>query len=378
MKITAYTPDYGPYNSVAKAYGKNAQYLFPDKGGTYTLSDGTTKKASEVISQNQQNAYGQVVPAAVVNSGPTAQSFVGQELTTNQAQLKADQAAQAEADRQRRAQEEAARQADIERQRQQIAQQEADAARQREAAQAEQKRQAEEATRQAALREQQRIAEEQAAQRRALQGEYATRRNIAIQDAKGGINEAFAPFDDAYFNDFQQSFVNYYTPQVANQFDRARNRLDLNFANAGTDNESYRTALGDLLARRDQETEAIQTRAQAAVEDFRGGVNASRDSLLGDILTEDVTGPEALPEGYSDVDNRVSAINSNLQPFVATAKTKAGGVQRPDFSALSDLFSDLIVAPSASRSSALPTNTLNFNTQGIYQPRQDNSVRVVA
>lgn len=84
VTITGYNPNYGVYQSVYDTYYKNipgASNLFPDRGGTFTLSDGTTQKAADVITTNQQNAYGQTIPAAGIASGQAAQSFVGLELT---------------------------------------------------------------------------------------------------------------------------------------------------------------------------------------------------------------------------------------------------------------------------------------------------------
>lgn len=83
VTITGYQPDFGStYAPAAKYFSQNAALnLFPDKGGTYTLSDGSKVKSGELIANNQTNAYGQAIPAAGLDRGASANSFVGQELT---------------------------------------------------------------------------------------------------------------------------------------------------------------------------------------------------------------------------------------------------------------------------------------------------------
>lgn len=59
--VTSYTPNYGSIGNSVVANNPKAAGYFTDQGGTYTLSNGTTASAKDVIAQNQQNAYGQTI-----------------------------------------------------------------------------------------------------------------------------------------------------------------------------------------------------------------------------------------------------------------------------------------------------------------------------
>lgn len=92
VTIESYTPNLGGFQSVYNNMSKtnpNALNLFGanDRGGTYTLSDGTTRNASEVIAENQTNAgFANPYNTHGLGRGQIANSYVGLELTAPRAQ----------------------------------------------------------------------------------------------------------------------------------------------------------------------------------------------------------------------------------------------------------------------------------------------------
>lgn len=89
VTIASYTPTVTPVlSSTAQTFSNQVKGgqtstvgLFPTQGGTFTLSNGTTQNAAQLIAQNQQNAYGQAIPTAVTAAPSVLNSLVGQELT---------------------------------------------------------------------------------------------------------------------------------------------------------------------------------------------------------------------------------------------------------------------------------------------------------
>lgn len=90
ITITDYTPNYRPDVQQAIDFGHTAHLneqqllgLYPgaDQGGTFTLSDGTTQDARQVVADNQQRAYGQGVGYSTREAhGGGYRRLVGKEL----------------------------------------------------------------------------------------------------------------------------------------------------------------------------------------------------------------------------------------------------------------------------------------------------------
>lgn len=363
VTIQSFTPTYSSLWTpvVDNFYGGNApENLIPSSGGTYTLSDGSTRAANELVRENQRNAYGDTqIPATF--GGSQYRDLVGQELTAapqpvqqtpttttptstaptnsspvsntpvNTGPTPAELAAQRERERlaaleaQRRAEEEARRR------------------------EAELRRQREE--------------------------EYLTGRTGILDETRTGVNSAFSSFDDKYFDTFKRDYVSYYNPQLEDQYSSAQDVLELQFARSGgSTNNAAQNRIRELNSAYAAEQEAIRKRAAEAVTGYRGSVDSARGAILSDIDAN--SGPATLPQGVNDVGSQLNAIRSSLSGFGERAQTAASGITRPGFEDLGPVFSGF-TAGSSSSGNIGATSGRDYNTEGLYSARRAPVQKVV-
>lgn len=230
------------------------------------------------------------------------------------------------------------------------------------------------AARAAAERE---AAERAARERAANMQAYATGRTERVNTLTGDINSAFAGFDDAYFDKFAQDYLGYYTPQVTQQYDDAVKQLTFKYANQGGINSSAAAQeLGRLQEKRRLEEGKVANDAATAAGSFRGDIDSQRNALLSEALAAVNIGPEVLPEGVSDVAGQLSMISDKLAPYSDMAKQRASGISAPGYSDLGNLFGGYVVSGGSAPGGTSP-DTFNFNTDNLYQPRQNGAVRIV-
>lgn len=278
---------------------------------------------------------------------------------------------------QRLAQERAAQQAEAQRQFQALQQQlQAQAAAQARAAQQAELARQREAERQ--RQEQARIeAEKAAAAERAQQ--YSQGRTSRIEDTRKAINEQFAGFDDSFFNQLAQDYVNFYEPQLQEQFREANDQTRFQLSRQGLSNSSEAAEAFVKLNNQLKLSRAnVANQARDVADNFRSTIDQRRNNLLTTSLSSANIGPELLPEGVTDVSGQLNTISANLSPFVSQAQKAASGVQKPQFNAQTFGFS----SPNSSGGvqGASGTNSGKFNANQLFAPIGSNggSVRIVA
>lgn len=110
--------------------------------------------------------------------------------------------------------------------------------------------------------------EEEARQQQILQGETA-------------INEAFAPFDDSYFDGLRQDRLSFYRPQLNEQRTDALEQLKLGLASRGMLNSSIMAdRVGDIQQQFDTQRQNIVSQADAGVLDARSRIENQRAELV--------------------------------------------------------------------------------------------------
>mgnify|MGYP001004377967 FL=1 len=88
---------------------------------------------------------------------------------------------------------------------------------------------------------------QQAAQAQAEQAAAEAARQSRIREGQANIDTAFGQFDDNYFGNFQKSFTDFYNPQIADQYARAKDKLIAALAGRGTLESTVGAAkFGDL------------------------------------------------------------------------------------------------------------------------------------
>lgn len=297
---------------------------------------------------------------------------------------------------------EARRQRELEQQRyeQQLAEQQRIAAEQRameEARAAEQRRQYEEqlaaqqaaadrqfqqqqqalAAQQAAAEAERMQREQEAAARAAAMEQYTQGRTQRINDFRTSINDAYAGFDDAYYDQFANDFIGYYKPRLEDEFKDAQEQLTFRYANQGGLNSSAAARdLRDLLENKRRQEQEIATRARNAASDFRGDIDSQRKSLLSEALSASNIGPEVLPDGISDVGSQLSAISESLTPYSSLATQRASSVSRPGFGDLGNFFTTA-ASGAGGGTTARGDTQFNFTGTELYQPNTGKAARVV-
>lgn len=236
-----------------------------------------------------------------------------------------------------------------------------------------------ESRRQAEAAASERAAQEEAARVRAgnMQA-YSTGRSQRIDQVTGDINNAYAGFDDNYFNNFAKDFTNYYKPQLNEQYGDARKKIAYNFDNKGGLNSSAAIeAFGKLDEERGRQENKLANDAIDNSTSFRSSIDESRRTLLGEALSGTNIGPEVLPDGIEDYNGSLSGISGRLAPYTQTALTRVAQVKKPTFNSLGDLFSNLTSFGSSGSGGTTITGGGSAGSS-LYQPKTSQPVRIVA
>jgi hypothetical protein len=128
----------------------------------------------------------------------------------------------------------------------------------------------------------------------------------ALRDAQGNIHyqgdkfnadqqyatgETTGGFDDGYYNDYKQGILDYYQPQVADQFSDAKKELTYRLARAGTLRSSAAASeTADLGKQYDLNSANILNKADQGASDLRSNVASERAKIEGQLYaSEDPT-----------------------------------------------------------------------------------------
>lgn len=161
-------------------------------------------------------------------------------------------------------------------------------------------------------------------------------RQAKIKSGEELINDAFKVFDDNYYNQYRQDYLDHYNPQVDKQFTDARQQLKYNLARARTqDSTQGQRNFGDLIEAYGKRRAEVGSNALNAVNTYRSNIDQQKQEL------------------YNQ--NQLAA-----DPVKAaqSAAGRVGALQTtPAYSPIGDLFSGLIrggTAYLAGRQKALP------------------------
>lgn len=240
----------------------------------------------------------------------------------------------------------AAQRAEAERQRQIAEQTAAQEKAQQEAAAAEAERQRlAEIARQKAVQD---AAEADAKARAGRVANFTTSRTNLLNDATGRVNSEFDRYNDDYYNKFAQDFINYYQPELKQQFDDTQKANTFKLANSGNLNSS---AAAEQFGRLDQRYATQQA-------DIARKAGVARDSLRADIEKQRSDSLAAVrnavsawgdPDYGSDasVSDAISRLGASIGGVVSGAATTAGGVTPPTPTDLGNVFTDLTTTQTA-------------------------------
>lgn len=180
-----------------------------------------------------------------------------------------------------------------------------------------------------------------------------------IRQGTASINSTFGHFDDNFFGDIRDAFVNFARPQLDDQFRKAGEQNTFNLARSGTLDSSMRgEQTADLQKQYDIERQNLIDKARGYETEARNNVERSRGDLISMLqVTGDATG----------------AANSALTR-AATLATP------PAYSPLGQLFQDstamLGQQMAQERAFALGLGPRPRNSTGLFGSGGGNSVKV--
>ena len=145
-----------------------------------------------------------------------------------------------------------------------------------------------------------------------------TQRTARITQGRASIGKQFEQFDDPFFSGVEQSALDFFNPQLEDQFQTTREKLIKNLARSGNLNASTGARqIGDLQKALGEQQGIVGNRALGFANDARADVESNRSALL-------------------------SSLNATADPFAAanSAAARAQSLSAPQqFSPLGDLFS---------------------------------------
>lgn len=150
-------------------------------------------------------------------------------------------------------------------------------------------------------------------------------RQASIREGTNKINTLFdSQFTDDFYNRRQQAYLDYATPQLQDQFDKARQALTYALDRAGTADSSIRASReAELQKLYDTNTRSLADTALNYGNEARNNVESARSSLISQLnASADQNGAInsataraaalSAPQGYSPLGQMFSAFTSAL------------------------------------------------------------------
>ncbi len=143
-------------------------------------------------------------------------------------------------------------------------------------------------------------------------------RQARIDSGLTQIEDVFSKFDDGYYGGVSQSYLDFYNPQLEDQYDDARRGLTLSLARTGNLNSSSGARkIGELTELFNKNQAQIGNQAVDVGHQARGSVESSRDELTNQLYAS------ANPE--SAVDSALSRADFLSRPQVYSPLADAFG-----------------------------------------------------
>jgi hypothetical protein len=193
-------------------------------------------------------------------------------------------------------------------------------------------------------KQQQDLAAKQAQEQADRQSAYDTGRSQNLAEGTKAINDAFAQFNDSYFNKYAQDYMSQAGDQVGYQKDLATKQNTFDMARSGlTESQANANQLG-LIEETAGRTLADQTKnAQAGENALRTDVANNKTNLLGQLTSTQSIGSPIAGNTLDDVNaaiqtqkTAISGIDANANNIVAATS----GV--PQVSTLGNIFSGIV------------------------------------
>jgi hypothetical protein len=109
-------------------------------------------------------------------------------------------------------------------------------------------------------------------------------RQARIREGMAGIDANFAKFDDAYYDGLKTKYTDYYTPQLTDQYQKARQKLILDLTRTGGINSSAGAQkLADLDLENQRQSQSMTDSALQFSTQGRQDVERNRSELVSQL-----------------------------------------------------------------------------------------------
>ena len=183
-------------------------------------------------------------------------------------------------------------------------------------------------------------------------------RQQRIKDGKVSIDNNFSKFNDNFYNGFQNSFMDYYQPQIDDQFADANKALDFHLARTGTFNSTNAAdSRADLTSAYDNALAGVTSNAANQTSSLRGRVDNEKSTL---VSTLNSTG---------DSERASNEALSRSQNLFATT---------PEYNPLGEIFAGLTSGWAAANYGNRQQDIYDsYKNAGIGMPSSTSSSRIV-
>lgn len=114
----------------------------------------------------------------------------------------------------------------------------------------------------------------------AIARQQETARQAQVTSGQGAIDSAFSAFNPAYYDQYTKAYTDNYNPQVDDQFAKAKQGLQYDFARRGTLNSTgAQTGFGDLIKSYGDARDQVASNALGATNTLQSQVSANKTNL---------------------------------------------------------------------------------------------------
>lgn len=186
-------------------------------------------------------------------------------------------------------------------------------------------------------------------------------RKAAVESGRSAVSSAFGGFGDKYYDDIASTVLDYYLPQVEQQYNDASDQLIYKFARQGQTASNSKTVLdeqGNLKGKYDIQKAQVINQAKDASRQARENISGAKSTLL----------------SYADTAADAGAVDDRLATETGRIKNYA-----PELTPIGQLFPDYVspIVNSVGTGLLAEANGYGgFNT-GVFDKPKNKSTNVV-
>lgn len=152
-------------------------------------------------------------------------------------------------------------------------------------------------------------------------------------------------FDNAFYENYRKAYEDYYMPELADQYKKAKKQYTFDFADAGTTRSSMAgDALADLVGQNTLATGKIKAAADSEVGSLRDQVQGQKQALINQLYATE---------------------NPDIAASSSTNAVRTLRENRPSYSPLGDAFT-LAMVGGAGYAGGVGARNQYYNTYGSY------------